>query len=54
MVLVLSGLLNTFTLTQSKQIILNLTSLYGKSFNLKLNFFKDIPLKPLLTSFGQK
>ena len=54
MVLVLSGLLNTFTLNQSKQIILNLTSLYGKSFNLKLNFFKDIPLKPLLTSFGQK
>jgi F-type H+-transporting ATPase subunit alpha len=54
MILVLSGLLNSFTLNQSRLIILKLTSLYSQSFNLELNFFKDIPLKNLLTEFGQK
>lgn len=48
MVLLLSGLFNSFSIDQSKFIITQLTSMYGKSFSLGLNFFKDINLSNVL------
>jgi len=44
MVLLLSGLFNSFSMDQSKFIITHLTLMYGKTFSLGLNFFKDIDL----------
>lgn len=51
MVIVLSGFLKKFTLNQSNKIIDKLMFKYSNSFNLGLNFFKNINLKNILLSF---
>jgi len=54
MILVLSGLLNAFSLDQTKVLIFNLTKKYSKCFYLGLNFFSDIKLDTLLRGFTSK
>jgi proton translocating ATP synthase F1 alpha subunit len=52
MVLILSGLLNAFSIEQSSRIIKNLSFYYSKNLNLGLNFFKGIPEKVLISKFS--
>jgi F-type H+-transporting ATPase subunit alpha len=53
MALVLTGVLNYFSLLKSQVIIKNLTSNYSEAFKLNLNLFKDISIKPLLNKFNK-
>lgn len=53
MILILSGLLNAFSLDQSSRVIKKLNNYYGDNFKLGLNFFMDIPDKQLTIDFNK-